>query len=334
VTERSFHPDIFRQPENLERAAATLLHALREADLGRFRADPVVFTGMGASFFSVIPAVQALRAAGRPALAMTATDILEPGGERVGGVYIGVSQSGRSAETVAAFRAIETSRLALTRTGSGPLAEVADLSLPIGSQPDAGISVLTYSASLLAGAVLASALGAGAVELEIGRLTELVAELLERAEPVAERMAASLAGARAVDAVGTGFSGASTGYAALVIREAARIPSASFDTGQYLHGPVEVAEPGVGAVLFGADREVRLAADLASSGMAVLLVTSADLHPTHGVEVVRLPHVPAVLRPILEAVPVQLLTDQLAQARGLSPGSFRHHQADTKLEAQ
>jgi glutamine---fructose-6-phosphate transaminase (isomerizing) len=330
---RSFHDDVLRQPENLERAGATFLGALGEADLGRFGVDPLVFIGMGASYFSVIPAVSELRAARRPALAIPATEILEPGGDRVGSAYVGVSQSGRSAETVAAFRAVDTPRLALTTSGSGPLAQVADLTLPIGSEADAGVSVLTYSASLFAGAALASVLGARAIGIGIGRLAELVGDLLGEAEPVAERVAARLAGTRAIDAVGTGYSSASAGYAALVIRETARIPAAAFDTGQYLHGPVEVAEPGIGAVLFGSGREVRLASNLASYGTTVLLVTTSGEGRGGDVDVIRLPEVPPVLRPILEAVPIQLLAGQLARARGLSPGSFRRHQDDTKLEA-
>jgi hypothetical protein len=46
---RTFRADILAQPANLERAAATFLAALGRAELRRFQADPVVFTGMGAT---------------------------------------------------------------------------------------------------------------------------------------------------------------------------------------------------------------------------------------------------------------------------------------------
>jgi fructoselysine-6-P-deglycase FrlB-like protein len=329
---RTFRADILAQPANLERAAATFLAALGRAELHRFHADPIVFTGMGASLLAAVPAALTLRAGGRSALAMPATEVLDPGGERVGAAYVAVSQSGRSAETVAALRAVERPRLALTNTTTGPLVDAAELALPIGSEPDAGISVLTYTASLLAGAALASALLAGEFHADVGRLAEAVTELVEQADTVAERVGRRLGEARGVDVVGRGFSTASAGYGALLIREAARIPAASFDTRQYLHGPLEVAEAGMGAVLLGARREAGLARHLASAGATVLLITDTDVCVPDGVEVIGLPDIPPPLRPILEAAPVQLLADHLAGARGLVPGSFRHHQDDTKVE--
>ena len=57
-----------------------------------------------------------------------------------------------------------------------------------------------------------------------------------------------------------------------------------------------------------------------------------DVRVPDGVEVIRLPDMPAPLRPILEAIPLQLLADHLARARGLAPGVFRHHQDDTKVK--
>jgi glutamine---fructose-6-phosphate transaminase (isomerizing) len=325
-----FDRDVLAQPRNLEEAAATILPALERAELRRFQVRLLVFTGMGASLSAAVPAVLVLRAAGRPALAMPATEVLLPGGERVGGAYVAVSQSGRSAETVAALDAVERPRLALTNATTSPLAEVADLTLPLGSAPDAGIAVLTYTASLLAAAALAGALVGGGLGLDVGRLAAAVAELLDRADPAARRVAGRLAGARAVDVAAGGFSAASAGYGALLLRETARIPAAAFDSRQYLHGPVEVAEAGVGAVLLGDGREVGLARHLAAAGAAVLLVAGGGVVAPDGVELVTLPDVPAPLRPILEAVPLQLLAGRLASDRGLVAGRFRHHQADTK----
>jgi glucosamine--fructose-6-phosphate aminotransferase (isomerizing) len=215
---------------------------------------------------------------------------------------------------------------------TGPLVDAADLALPIGSAPDASISVLTYTASLLASVALASALLAGELQVDARRLAEAVTELVERADAAAEQVAGRLADARAVDVVGQGLSTGSAGYGALLIREAARVPAASFDTRQYLHGPLEVAEAGMGAVLFGTGREVGLARHLALAGATVLLVAGSDVHALDGVDVIGLPDLPSPLRPVLEAVPVQLLADHLARARGLVPGSFRHRQDDTKVE--
>jgi fructoselysine-6-P-deglycase FrlB-like protein len=113
-----------------------------------------------------------------------------------------------------------------------------------------------------------------------------------------------------------------------------RIPAAYTDTLQYLHGPLEVAEPGRGCIIFGSGREIRLAEDLASYGMAVLLITEAAMERRRNLVVFRTPEMPAALAPVIQILPVQLLTHRMARSRGLSADGFRHEQDDTKLEAR
>jgi len=166
-------------------------------------------------------------------------------------------------------------------------------------------------------------------------LSGLVAQTLEQFDPIAERVAGRLDDIRSVEVVGRGSSLASAGYGALAIREASRVPTAWFDTRQYLHGPIEVAEPGVGAIVFGSGREVRLASDLASYGVRVLLVTDSPTAPERpSLEVLHLPPVPPAAAPILHAVPAQLLAEAMARRRGVSPGEFRHPQEDTKVQSR
>ena len=120
----------------------------------------------------------------------------------------------------------------------------------------------------------------------------------------------------------------------MLAREAVRLPAACLDTLQYLHGPLEVAEPGRGCVLFGSGREVQLAADLASYGASVLLITRASMLSTRNLSVFRIPEVPDAITPILEMLPVQLLIHRMAGSRGLAAEGFRHEQEDTKLEVR
>lgn len=323
--------DILDQPENLARSHDIFAEALRDADLSAFGAGQVVLAGMGSSYFAAMPASCALRAAGRPAFALSATELLEPGAELLGAAYVGVSQSGKSAETVRGFSRVSAPRLALTNTGSGPLSELADVSLPIASARDAAIAILTYTATLAATATLCSSLGAP-LDFDRARLPDLVAGVLEDSAAVANEAAERFEGMEVLDFVGRGSSLASAAEGALLTREAVRVPAAYMDTLQYLHGPLEVAEPGRGCVVFGSGREVRLAGDLASYGASVLLVTEAPVDSTENLRVVRIPEVPDVFKPILEILPVQLLTHHMSKARDLAADGFRYEQEDTKLE--
>lgn len=323
--------DIFSQPENLSRSREVFSEALREADLSSFVHGSIVFAGMGSSHFAAIPAAYALRAAGRPAFAVSATELLEPGGDLLGSSYVGISQSGKSAETLEGLSRVSSPRLALTNHGTGPLSELADLSLPIGSAEETAIAVLTYTATLSAGAALAEALGASKAA-DSSRLPDLASEILEDSIPVVEAAAETFGSMESLDFVGRGSSMASAAAGALLLREAVRVPAAYTDTFQYLHGPLEVAEPGRGCVVFGSGREVTLAKDLASYGMAVLLVTHTAVGGSDNLRVVRIPELPNPLTPVLEILPVQLISHRIARARGLSADGFRHEQEDTKLE--
>jgi fructoselysine-6-P-deglycase FrlB-like protein len=328
-----FLEDILEQPQNLARSREIFTQALRGADLSAFEADPIVLAGMGSSFFAAIPAACALRTAGRAAFALSATELLEPGGSFLGKAYVGISQSGKSAETVEALSRVSAPRLALTNTGAGPLSELADVALPIGSAEDTAIAVLTYTATLAASGMLAGALGAP-LGFDWDRLPDLVGKVLEDGARAAEDFAERFDGMEFLDFVGRGSSLASAAEGALLAREAVRLPAACLDTLQYLHGPLEVAEPGRGCVIFGSGREVQLATDLALYGASVLLITRASIPSTRNLRAFRIPEVPDVLTPILEMLPVQLLTHRMAGSRGLAADGFRHEQEDTKLEVR
>jgi glucosamine--fructose-6-phosphate aminotransferase (isomerizing) len=103
------------------------------------------------------------------------------------------------------------------------------------------------------------------------------------------------------------------------------------ETRAYLHGPLEAVEEGFGCVVFGREREQQLATQLASFGASVMLVADQDVQSGPNVQAIQIPEVPALLAPILQILPVQLLIDHVARQRGLEAGKLRRQQADTKV---
>jgi glucosamine--fructose-6-phosphate aminotransferase (isomerizing) len=205
------------------------------------------------------------------------------------------------------------------------------VALPLGSARETAIATLTYTATLSATAALANSLGAP-LDFDWGRLPTLVSETLGESAPAANEAAELFGDMGVLDCVARGSSLASAAESALLLREAVRIPAAYMDTLQYLHGPIEVAEPERGCIIFGSGREVQLAEDLASYGVAVLLITEASVERTRNLLVFRMPEMPDALAPVVQILPVQLLTYRMARNRGLSADGFRHEQDDTKLE--
>ncbi len=321
---------VYRQPANLAAAASSFTDAISELDLETLRRGTIVFAGIGASAHALIPAVLALRAAGRRAFALQATELARTGPHpprELADAFVLVSQSGASTETVAALERIEgVPMVAISARGDSPLAEASQAWLPLGPEPDTPVATLSYTATLQALGMLCDALlqTTGPVWDELPSLAE---QVLEAGATAAAERAGAFAEVAAVDAVGGGPGLASARETALLAREALRLPATGMDTREYLHGPLEAVAPGFGGVIFGRERERSLAESMAAFGAEVLLVGDRNAD----VPGVALPEVPPIAAPILQILPVQLLVDEVAARRGLTIGELRRHQDDTKV---
>jgi glutamine---fructose-6-phosphate transaminase (isomerizing) len=323
----TFREGVFAQPENLRDAAAAMRDALAEVNLARLREGTLVLSGIGASWHALVPAVRTLRAAGRRAFAVPAPDLADAPAARLGDAFVLVSQSGASAETVAALERLDGAPvIAVTADAASPLARGASECLPLGPLPDTSVSTLSYTATLQAlGMLCDSILGRASERWD--RLPDLAAQTLDAAAPVADAAAEAMARVRAVDAVGGGVGLASAGEAALLVREALRLPATGAETRAYLHGPMEPVEPDFGCFVFGAGRERRLAETLAGYGAPVALIGAA----APGVHAFMPPPTGELAAPVLQILPVQLIVMRLAASRGLAIDGLRRQQDDTKL---
>lgn len=141
-----FREAIEAQPENLRAAAQAFDDAVGEVDLGALCEGTLVFGGIGASAHALIPAVLALRAAGRRAFAVSSTELGRPYASGLGDAFVLVSQSGASAETMAALERIKGAPvIAISARSDSPLVRAAGAWLPLGPLPDTPVATLSYS---------------------------------------------------------------------------------------------------------------------------------------------------------------------------------------------
>jgi glucosamine--fructose-6-phosphate aminotransferase (isomerizing) len=326
-----FGDAIHRQPENLSAAAQAFREAAGQVDLESLCRGTIVLSGIGASAHALIPAMLALRAAGRRAFAVSAGELREASAARLGDAFVLVSQSGASAETVAALECIDGRPVvAVSANGESPLAQAADAWLPLGPLPDTPVATLSYTATLQALGMLCDALLGGDGD-GWAWVPELAERVLRRSGPLVDSVAERFAAVHALDAVGGGPGHASAGEAALLGREALRLPATGMETREYLHGPLEAVSPQFGALVFGRARELGLASELASFGATVALITDGPATELPGGAVFALPSVSMTAAPILQILPIQLLVDRVAPLRGLQVGELRRQQPDTKL---
>jgi glutamine---fructose-6-phosphate transaminase (isomerizing) len=322
---RTFRDAIYEQPSNLAAAADAFRDAAASVNLEALCHGTLVFSGIGASAHALIPAVLAMRAAGRRAFAVSAGELREASAAQLGDAFVLVSQSGASAETVAALESIDGAPVvAISAQARSPLASAARAWLPLGPAPDTPVATLSYTATLQALGMLCDTLLGGDLEVW-SRVPSLASDLLERSDPLVADAAGAFSSVTALDAVGGGSAHASAGETALLVREALRLPSTGMETREYLHGPLEAVEPSFGCIVFGAQREQELAAQLASFGATVALIGPLPE------ALIELPDVPDLVAPILQILPVQLLVDHVAARRGLEVGTLRRQQHDTKV---
>ncbi len=327
----SFSEGVQAQPQNLHDGAAAMREALEGSDLEPLRSGTVVLSGIGASWHALLPATRALRRAGRRAFAVPAPEL--SAARELADAYVVISQSGASTEILAALETVEGQPVyVVSAHGDSPVA-AAGRWLPLGPRPDTPLSTLSYTATLQALGMLCEAVAPAVAPVEWSAVAELAAESLESHRADAELLAAQLAAAGTLDAVASAPSLASAGETALLAREGLHLPAGSEETRQYLHGPLESVRSGFCCVLFGAVRELELAASLAEFGAAAAVVTAHEGATPFGAQAIRIARVAELAAPILEILPVQLAVAKAADTLGLPLRELTRQQPDTKIAA-
>jgi glucosamine--fructose-6-phosphate aminotransferase (isomerizing) len=302
----------------------------RYASAGDLSGDGPTFVGIGASFAAACAPVWVLRSKGIDASRLSAGDFPLPL-PTTNRQVVGISQSGRSAETIAALQSVSSRmRFSVVNTSPSPLADVSERSITLGSIEDSYASTIGYTATLAALGMIADRWNRGSIDAGWAALPQLFRETERRLASDVPALVDLFTGATSADFVGAAPSAGSAEAGALLFREVARIPSTGMSTRQYLHGAMESAGGGV-HVLFGEDREHEVAATLSNAGHRVILVSTESISESETLRTVRLPAVPPAQRAILEILVMQLLVGEVATSRGIDVEEFVFTNADTKV---
>ncbi|MFJ4632913.1 SIS domain-containing protein [Streptomyces sp. NPDC088847] len=319
------------QAEELEAAIARLGPQVASMGAAGLLSGPgPVFVGIGASLAAACAPVWSLRSRGVHSWRLGAGDHPLPFPTSRHPVF-GVSQSGRSAETLAVLESVDPSlRYAVVNMTPSPIAEAATGVLDIGSVPDSYASTIGFTATIAALGMLADAWDGGTADDGWATLGELFAATQKELNEQVRALAPLFAAATSADFVGAGPAVGSAEASALLFREVVRIPSTGMSTRQYLHGAMESAGGGV-HVLFGDDREHEVADTLAAAGHPVVLVTSERLAARPLLHPVRVPRLPAAQRAVMEILVTQILVEAVAEVRDLNIEEFVFHNSDIKV---
>jgi len=333
VVEGPYLRDILDQPralaETLERLVASpaLEEVTRRVARGGF--GRMVLTGMGSSHSGLHPLLLRLVGAGLPATVVEASELLHHQARLLeeDTLLVLASQSGRSAEIV---RLLELTRrrlvtLGLTNTPDSPLAREATACVLTHAGEEATVACKTYLAAQAALAWLGVVLTGGdrhAARGELAATLPGVSAYLASWRAHVGDLAQRLAGIRAIFYAGRGSSLAAVGCAGLITKEATRLPSEGMSSAAFRHGPLEMLDPDVALVVFAGDARTRslneaLVRDVRSTGARAWLASEEAKLPAF-----RLPGASDLARPVVEVLPVEMITLALAALRGREAGRF------------
>ena len=342
VAEGPYFQDILQQPQALDATCAALGESGRWDAVSRFirsrRWQRVLLTGMGSSFHSLHPLQLALFQAGLAPVLIETSELVHYGTTLFNAetLIIAVSQSGRSAE---ALRLLERNRpsplLAVTNTADSPLAQDCDCLVPVRAGIEATVSCKTYVAGLTALAWLAGVITGGAEKDTLKVLAAasgLVAQYLKEWRSHTTSLAEKLSGARHLFLVGRGPSLAAAGTGALIIKESARFHAEGMSSAAFRHGPMEMLQPQMQTIVLSGDARTRALNDqlvrdlVAHGGRCDRIAEDAAYGPF------RLAPCEPRLRPILEILPMQMMSLALAGLGGREAGRFEHASKITAVE--
>jgi glucosamine--fructose-6-phosphate aminotransferase (isomerizing) len=254
-----------------------------------------------------------------------------------GGLALFISQSGETADTLAALRHARSEKQTIAVVVNVPtstMAREADLLLPTYAGPEIGVaSTKAFSCQL---AVLA-ALAANLAKAK-GRLTEseernIVRQLAEAPAAIngalaydesIEAIAGVIAGARDVLYLGRGTDYPLALEGALKLKEISYIHAEGYAAGEMKHGPIALIDENVPVVVIAPsgplfDKTVSNMQEVQARGGKVLLISDYDGVQAAGegcVATITMPKVHPLIAPIVYAVPVQLLAYHVAVAKG------------------
>ncbi|GIU99369.1 MAG: glucosamine--fructose-6-phosphate aminotransferase [Actinomycetota bacterium] len=337
-----FLAEIAEQPDAIRRAAAALLDQRdlleRVREVGR-TARTLVFTGMGSSYDACYPAVNDLAGRGVASLLVDTAELLHFRRPILDAqtLLVMVSQSGASAEIVKLANEIAKQRvrpfvMSVTNGLDNDLARRADIRLDTWAGVETGPSTKTFAAAMTTLSGLARLLAGDSVATAIDHTrtaaegAALAAErLLDDPEAEAERLAGLLGGREVMVVLGRGPARAAAEMGALILKECG-IMAESLESAMFRHGPLELAGPGMSAIVLATEPETRrldlaLAAELVEAGAAVLVVTP-DGEAPKGAHPLATGYLDRALMSAVAIVPIQLLAWKLAVLAGRTPGAY------------
>ncbi|MEA2892403.1 MAG: hypothetical protein QOI05_3196 [Bradyrhizobium sp.] len=256
---------------------------------------------------------------------------------RKGDLGIFISQSGETADTLAALRYAKEQglhTLSVVNVPSSTIARESETVLPTLAGPEIGVaSTKAFTCQLMVLAALAVAAGKARGELSDADEAKLVHGLVEvprlmaaalATEPQIEKLARDIAKSKDVLYLGRGTSYPLALEGALKLKEISYIHAEGYAAGELKHGPIALIDENMPVVVIAPydrvfEKTVSNMQEVAARGGNIILMTDAKGAAEATVEslvTIVMPDMAATFTPMVYAIPVQLLAYHTAVIMG------------------
>jgi glucosamine--fructose-6-phosphate aminotransferase (isomerizing) len=252
-------------------------------------------------------------------------------------VAVAVSQSGETADTLAALRAamdVGRPSLAVVNTAGSSMERLASWSVSIHTGPEIGVAstkAFTGQLAALCALALTAAAARGMAPVEVQGLWQDLAKVpgwmsvaLQSSDDPIGAIAQGIASAPSALFLGRGAMAVLAQEAALKLKEITYIHAEAYPAGELKHGPIALIDDKMPVVVFApsgstftktlsAIQEVR-----ARRGRVFLFSDAAGIEQARGLyeAAVVMPSVPEAFAPFIYAIPAQLLAYKTALVKG------------------
>jgi glucosamine--fructose-6-phosphate aminotransferase (isomerizing) len=251
-----------------------------------------------------------------------------------GGLSVVISQSGETADTLAALRYCKAQgqhTLAIVNVPESTIAREAEAVVHTRAGPEIGVAstkAFTCQLTVLASLAVAAARARGAIGAE--KEQELVTALIEAPRHMSEILkeekhiadiAREVAHARDVLYLGRGINFPIALEGALKLKEISYIHAEGYAAGELKHGPIALIDEAVPVIVVAPrddlyDKTVSNMEEVAARGGKIVLLTDAEPDGGKAFRRIRVPRAHGFISPLLYAIPVQLLAYHAAVFMG------------------
>ena len=254
-----------------------------------------------------------------------------------GGLAIFISQSGETADTLAALRHCKENgqhTVAIVNVPTSSMAREADAVLPTYAGPEIGVAstkAFTCQLGTLSAFAIAMAAAKGKIDEAkeaalVQCLTEIPAfmnEALAHDENIG-KLAHAVAKATDVLYLGRGPDYPIAMEGALKLKEISYIHAEGYAAGEMKHGPIALIDENVPVVVVAPsgplfEKTISNMEEVIARGGRVILISDKEGLAHHGtglMATIEMPKVEGIIAPLVYAVPVQLLAYHVAVAKG------------------